>query len=85
MSIFYKNVISVGRGFRTKYYMQSSNECSHITSERERRSNSYWWVLCTSTPKITERERKLANIFVVKMESCLLIFREKSSIKSQES
>ena len=55
------------------------------TSERERRSNSHRWALSESARKITERERKLALIFALNMESFLPNFRKKSSSKSQES
>ena len=44
------------------------------------------WALRASAPKITERKRKLALIFALKMEYNLLpIFGKKSSSKSQES
>ena len=39
--------------------------------ERERHSNSRWWALSASAPKISEREREFALIFALNMEPYL--------------
>ena len=56
-----------------------------MTSDRERRSNSYWWAQSASAPKITERELKLVLIFALRMESHLPIFMNINLSKPQES
>ena len=60
---------------------RQSSERLLITSERERRSKFYWWALGASASKITERERKLALIFALKIESYLPIFSKKDHSK----
>ena len=72
--ILRQNIYSVHRILTQS---QSFSERALILSERERRSNSHWWALKASAPKITERERKLALIFALKMKSHLQIFRKK--------
>ena len=43
--------------------LQSFSERALIMSERERRSNSYWWALSASAAKIKERKGKLLLVF----------------------
>ena len=59
------------QSFSERRSIERRSERALIRSERERRSNSHWWALSASAPKISERERKFALIFALNMESYL--------------
>ena len=53
--------------FNFDTYMQSFSERALILSERERHSKVQGWAWARAHPKSTERERKLALIFALKI------------------